>query len=101
MDNEPVLCPSCGHQLAVGEYPFCKGREDDHITRRARPHNGIFPFTLPHIDGKPMEITSIDHLRKVERQYGVVLSAFSKESINDLTPIKDLPRFNEKARRRN
>ena len=54
---------------------------------------GIFPFTSPHIDGtgKPITVESIGHLRQIERQYGVVLSAFSQEPSNS-DPIKDPPR---------
>lgn len=55
----------------------------------------VFPFTTNHIDpdGKPMTIESMGHLRSVERQYGVVLSAFSKDNVKDVAPIKDLPRY--------
>lgn len=55
----------------------------------------VFPFTTPHIspDGKPMVIESMGHLRAVEKQYGVVLPAFSKNNINDTDPVKDPPRY--------
>jgi hypothetical protein len=55
----------------------------------------VFPFSTPHItaDGSPMTIESMGHLRAVEKKFGVVLSAFSNRSTNDVTPIKDLPRY--------
>lgn len=51
----------------------------------------IFPFTVNHVDGKPMVIESMQHLRRVERTYGVAFSAFNKDNINDLDPLKDVP----------
>lgn len=72
-------CPSCGgerrlvtsHMLTLG--------------------TGIFPFTVPHVDGKPMEIRSMSHLRQVEKDYGVAFSAFNKANINDLDPLRSVP----------
>ena len=40
-----------------------------------------------------MTIDSLAHLRKVEKEYGVVFSAFSKANIRDLDPHRDLPRY--------
>lgn len=53
----------------------------------------VFPFTTTHVDGKPMTIESLHQLRKVENDYGVVFSAFSKNNINDLDGMKDLPKY--------
>jgi len=74
------VCPTCGAERALA--PAGAFRK-----------SLIFPFTVPHVDGKPMEITDLGHLRRVERDYGVVFSAFNKANINDLDPIQDLPRF--------
>lgn len=59
----------------------------------SRYRSGVFPFTSPHIsgDGTPVTVESIGHLRKIEKQYGVVLSAFSQNPSNP-DHIRDLPR---------
>ena len=55
--------------------------------------SGIFPFTVNHVDGNPMEIRDMQHLRQVERNYGVAFSAFNKSNINDTDPMPDVPRY--------
>lgn len=86
-------CNRCGTELEIGMFPFCRGNPADHGTI-FRKTSG-FPFEARHItpDGKSMTIDSLQHLRKVEKEYGVVLSAFSKSNIHDVDPIKDLPRY--------
>jgi hypothetical protein len=78
-------CDSCGGSLTV--QPLAQDPR--------RFVGAVFPFTTTHIDrdGRPMVIENMGHLRSVEKKYGVVLSAFSNRSTNDLTPIKDLPRY--------
>lgn len=85
--TDPVYppCATCGGTLTV--LP---------LSQPSRRYVGsVFPFTTNHIDplGKPMTIESMGHLRSVEKQYGVVLSAFSKANVNDISPIADLPRY--------
>lgn len=85
-------CRTCGGELTM-------------LPLSARiPKTGTFPFSTTHIDpdGKPMIIESLGHLRHIEKEYGVVLSAFSQEPHN-LDPIRDLPRYRGediKSRRR-
>lgn len=53
----------------------------------------VFPYECTHVDGtgKPVVIESLGHLRKIEKQYGVVFSAFSQNR-NNPDAIRDLPR---------
>lgn len=53
----------------------------------------VFPFTTTHIDGNgtPIVVEDIGHVRRLEKQYGVVLSAFSQNP-NNPDHIQDLPR---------
>ena len=74
------VCPDCGAERALA--PCGSIRK-----------SGIFPFTVNHVNGSPMEITDLGHLRRVERDYGVCFSAFNKANIRDLDPIRDLPKF--------
>ena len=53
----------------------------------------LFPFTVNHVDGKPMVIESLHHLRTVERDFGVVFSAFTKDNIHDVSETPGVPRF--------
>lgn len=79
MFNIPV-CPDCGAERALA--PSGSIRK-----------SSIFPFVVNHVNGSPMEITDLGHLRRVEKDYGVVFSAFNKSNIRDLDPIQDLPKF--------
>src|SRR5882672_12851020 len=85
-----IICETCGHVMQWGEFPFCPHA----LTGRAAmaQKSGIFPFTTPHIrgDGQPMVIQDIAHLRRVEKEYGVVLPAFAQNE-HDLDPIKNPP----------
>lgn len=60
---------------------------------------GVFPFTSPHIsgDGSPVVVESMGHLRQIEKQYGVVLSAFSQNR-NNPDHITDLPTHRVRGR---
>lgn len=79
-------------------YPFCKGTPASHGNPTLAYKTAIFPFTLNHVDGKPMTITDMGHLRRVEKQYGVAFSAFNKDNVRDLDPLKDVPRYRENGR---
>lgn len=54
---------------------------------------GVFPFTSTHIDGRgtPICVESISHLRQIEKQYGVALTAFSQNASNMNDGMRDLP----------
>lgn len=71
-DKNTVKCPRCKRQMTP-EY---------HGVR----HQNIFPFTSTHIDGQgtPITIESLHHMRKVEKQYGVVLTHTGEDSPKDL-----------------
>ena len=99
MDN--LYCERCGRELLVGDFPFCRGRQSDHGPVLAK--TALFPFEGRHItpDGRPITIDSLQHLRRVEREYGVVLPAFTNANLRDVDPIKDPPAYrgNEMKRR--
>ncbi len=84
----PPPCPKCGGERAIA------------TGYRNYSPSGVFPFTVNHVDGAPMTIENISHLRQVERDYGVAFSAFNKANINDLDPMPDVPKFNDRMRRK-
>lgn len=84
-----MICDRCGHDVLPGEWPFC----DHQSIQRGTHKTDIFPYTINHVDGKPMTIESLAHARRVEKQYGVVFSAFNKDNVHDLDPIANLPRY--------
>ena len=92
-----MVCERCGTELEIGMFPFCRQNPKDHGPVPSK--TSAFPFVTTHVDGKPLVVESISHLRKIEREAGVVFSAFSKTNERDLDPIKDLPKFNENFRR--
>lgn len=89
---DEIRCERCHQVLEIGMYPYCKGDPKDHGTVFVGK-SSVFPFECPHVNGKPMVIESMHHLRQVEKQYGVVFSSFSKSNVRDLDPIRDLPRY--------
>ena len=77
----PPTC-ACGGELEV--LPLSDGG----VYRKT----GVFPYVCTHLDGKgtPIEVESLSQLRRLERQYGVSVHAFSQDSVDS---PKDLPRF--------
>lgn len=75
--------------------PPCEcGGERALAPSRIRVSGGVFPFTVNHVDGKPMVIESLHQLRTIERDYGVVFSAFSRDNWQDCSPVDaNLPKF--------
>lgn len=62
---------------------------------RHRTHN-VFPHVNPHLTGEgPVAVESLSHLRKLEKQYGVVVHAFSQDSVDS---PGQLPDFRPKGR---
>lgn len=101
MPLRDYVCTNCGqHQerfyWVSGELPECKcgGKLDMLPLSTTYSKSRVFPFTTPHIDarGRPIVVEDIGHLRRLERQYGVVLSAFANEPSNP-DNIKDPPQY--------
>lgn len=77
---DPAACPRCE---ATTENVFRPG---------GAPKTGIFPYVNPHLTGSgPVVVESLAHLRALERRYGVVASAFSQNTSNQIDNIKNLP----------
>jgi hypothetical protein len=89
---ESSICESCQQEILPGQWAFCPHPWTG--TAAMAHKSAVFPFTTPHItaDGKPITITDIAHLRKVEKEYGVVLPAFAKNE-HDLDPIQNPPKY--------
>jgi hypothetical protein len=81
-----LRCPSCG-----GVVEPCE------LSAGAARKTGVFPYVNPNIDGKgtPITVESLGHLRQLERQYGVVATAFTQDS-NDSPRV--LPEFRPDGR---
>jgi len=76
-----VRCRRCGHPVEMQELSVGTSRK-----------TGVFPFVSTSIDGMgtPVVVESLQHLRALERRYGVVATAFSQESEDS---PRDLPEF--------
>lgn len=100
-------CDNCGlleerfyHQGQAGELACRRcGRpvEACELSVGASRKTSVFPFTSTCIDGtgQPIVVTSLGHLRQLERQHGVLATAFSQDSGDS---PKDLPEFREGGR---
>lgn len=91
-------CDQCheGKKVYLGEHdtpPTCCGQVMTALVEGRPTKTSIFPFTTTHVDGlgNPIAVESLHHLRALERQYGVVFSAFSN-SERHVDAIQDLPR---------
>lgn len=85
-DPHSLTCKDCGSALGLLQ------RSDE----GRRRFTGVFPFTTTHINanGTPMVIENMAHLRSVERQYGVALTAFHNEENNSVDGLTgDLPLY--------
>ena len=53
----------------------------------------LFSFTTTHFNGKPVEVKGLNHLRQLEKQYGVSNHAANYETKNWDTPppVKQAP----------
>lgn len=98
-----IHCPSCDKtaenvQCSMYDIPKCECGGERFLTSSRMGRSTMFPFTLNHVDGKPMTIESLHHLRQVEKSYGVVFSAFNKDNVNDVDPIRNPPRYRPNGR---
>lgn len=73
-------CPDCGGERRLAPSASIK-------------RSTVFPFTVNHVDGKPMEIRDLQHLRHVEKTYGVAFSVFSKDNINDMDNLRSVDKY--------
>lgn len=81
-------CPDCGAIRFFGDWPWCP-----HGSSTMKSGGGLFPYTTCHISGTPIQVESLHHVRQLEKRYGVVLPAFSKDNVRDVDPIKNPPRY--------
>lgn len=81
-------------QCSMFDIPPCDCGGERRLISSRMGRSTVFPFVVSHVDGKPMVIESLNHLRSVEKRYGVVFSAFNKDNINDMDPVdRNLPQY--------
>lgn len=81
-------------QCSMFNIPPCECGSERRLISSRTGRSTLFPFTVNHVDGKPMVIESLNQLRNVERDYGVVFTAFSRDNWQDTAPVdKNLPQF--------
>lgn len=63
-------CETCGTELAVGQWPFCRGSASEH----GKPNlwaSKIYPYTTKNITGSEVEVTSGAHERALLKSAGL------------------------------
>ena len=92
-ESDLPVCIQCGKRIA-GSYrmlfagktpkPICKVCDDPPVR-----HMNTFPFVTSMFDGKPREVSSIYHLRRLEAEHGVKSAAYNMDERN----IQEAPHY--------
>lgn len=61
-----MTCEKCGHELIVGDWPFCPHGLGANAVEKT------YPFVTKNFNGQPIEVTSRAHEKALMQQYGVV-----------------------------
>jgi hypothetical protein len=71
-----MTCDRCGHDIGIGDYPFCKGNVSDH----QGGHYGVIPDDIPgglviehglcHEDGTPRTYYSKTEINREAKRRG-------------------------------
>lgn len=80
-----MTCENCGETVGrvrfVGEIGrwVCGGCGPKEVKAIKKADTGHFPFTTTNIrsDGKPVEVKSLRHLRKLENRHGIQSGAWN------------------------
>jgi hypothetical protein len=67
-----MTCDKCGHEFAVGDFPFCKGNPTDHKPGKANVIGDECDVWMRHglcnADGSPRHYTSKEAIRRDEKK---------------------------------
>lgn len=75
-----MTCERCGHELQVGDYPFCKGTEGGHLNARFGvigddiPGGLVIKNGICWPDGTPRRFYSKTEIRKAADTAGLSIS---------------------------
>ena len=73
--REPLRCAGCGSDVLTMTANLASGRAK----------TGVFPFDV-QVDGQTIRVDDIGSLRRMERTYGVLATAFSQNPNNPDSP---------------
>lgn len=57
-------CPKCGRVAQIGDWPFCRGQQSDHISQRAE-YRPFKSYVEDLIFEKPTEVTSYQQFKRI------------------------------------
>lgn len=69
-----MACEKCGYEVQVGDFPFCKGRQEDHkgcSNVIGDECDVLMRNGLCHADGSPKRYTSKEAIRRDEQKAGL------------------------------
>lgn len=81
-----MLCDKCGYDIQIGDYPFCKGSDKDHLNSRG----GVIGDDIPGgydvkngvcwPDGTPRRFYSKSEIRKAAHAAGLTIGGETPKS---------------------
>jgi hypothetical protein len=81
VNGDCMTCPTCGHELQIGDFPFCKGSTVDHANdggggpaRDDIPGGILIEHAICHPDGTPRRFDSKSAIREEARRRGWTIS---------------------------
>lgn len=86
-----MICEDCGHELHVGDFPFCKGSPADHTNSRFGVIGDDIPggLDVKHgvcwPDGTPRRFYSKSEIRKAASDAGLTIHGETPKSNQRLT----------------
>jgi hypothetical protein len=65
------ICEKCGHDIQIGQWPYCKGSTADHIGPIHGFEDPLEPYVDEHIAKHPVEIRTRGERRKLMAQQNI------------------------------
>lgn len=75
-----MTCPTCGHELQIGDFPFCNGSTVDHgrygggVAADDIPGGMLIEHAICNPDGTPKRYYSKSEIRETARAKGWTIS---------------------------
>ena len=65
------ICDKCGHDIQIGQWPYCKGSQSDHLGPIHGFEDPIEPYIDENLCKEPEEIRTRGERRKIMAQNNI------------------------------